>query len=46
MLDVLSHLPLSVVVVIVILVVVWRLPAFGHRILRFLRDLRDYRAGR
>lgn len=45
MLKVFSELPLPVIVATAILAVVWRLPAFGHRVLRFLRDLRDYRAG-
>jgi hypothetical protein len=42
----LAGLPKSAIVLLVVLVAVWRLPAFGHRVLTFLRDLRSYRAGR
>jgi hypothetical protein len=40
--TVLHLLPLPLIVILV----VWRLPAWGHRVLTFLRDLRSYRAGR
>ena len=44
MLD--SPLPLWLTIVMLIAAGCWLLPAFGHRVLDFLRDLRDYRAGR
>lgn len=46
MLGLLSSAPLWLVVVVLAALALWRLPAYGHKILRFLRDLRDYRAGR
>jgi hypothetical protein len=41
-----AELPAGTIPLLVVLIVLWRLPAFGHRVLAFLRDLRDYRAGR
>jgi hypothetical protein len=32
--------------VVLVLIVLWRLPSWGRAILAFLRDFRDFRAGR
>jgi hypothetical protein len=40
------NLPEPAVYILVVALIVWYAPSWGHRIIKLLRDWDDYRAGR